>query len=165
MLALVVAVLAAAPPASGSREAAPAAAAVDVLVALCGAEAAAAGASLLDSLLFHRSTALTLHIIADRAARARLPTQLAADLPALEVRYIDAEEVGGDCAALPLSAAELLPGVERVVVLAPEAVVLADIAQLYGFFSSAFEDPTSLYAAVAEQSSWCACRSVPSQPR
>ena len=164
MLALVVAVLAAAPPASGSREAAPAAA-VDVLVPLCGAQAAAAGASLLDSLLFHRSTALTLHIIADRAARARLPTQLAADLPALEVRYIDAEDVVGDCAALPLSAAELLPDVERVVVLAPEAVVLADVAQLYGFFSSAFEDPTSLYAAVAEQSSWCACRSVPSQPR
>ena len=86
-------------------------------------------------------------------------------MPALEVRYIDAEDVVGDCAALPLSAAELLPDVERVVVLAPEAVVLADIAQLYGFFSSAFEDPTSLYAAVAEQSSWCACRSVPSQPR
>ena len=67
-----------------------------VLCTICGQDYVAKTLPMLRSLLWHRSTALTLHIIADRPARR----QLAKDFgdgwgsAALEVDYIHAEQHG-----------------------------------------------------------------------
>jgi hypothetical protein len=142
---------------------------VDVLTVLCGAAAAESASAMLDSLVFHRSVPLRLHIVADRAARRALPTPRpprtagGGTVEAVQTSYMDAEQslsalqgladAPTECAALPLFAADLLPAVHRVVVLAPEVVVLTDIAALWQHFAP-LEARGALLGAVTEQSSW-----------
>ena len=146
--------------------------AVDVLTVLCGTAAAESVGGMLDSLLFHRSVPLRLHIVADEAARRALPnprpprTASGGAVALVQTQYTEAEDALSSlsslpeladtpvgCSALPLFAAHLLPTAQRAIVLAPEVIVLADIADLWQYFAH-LEASAAYIGAVVDQSSW-----------
>eukprot|EP01049_Picozoa_sp_SAG25_P005841 SAG25_NODE_414_length_8276_cov_29.934939_1_plen_600_part_10 len=136
---------------------------VAVMTTLCGAQDAKAAMPLLSSLLFHRSSAVTLHFLADAQARRALKKRFRASAHrAVVAHLIHAEKhtqlvtdllpfaADSTCAALPLFAAELLPEESRLVVLSPTAVLQTDIAELWGQFAS-FTPQHIFGAAQAQQ--------------
>jgi hypothetical protein len=65
-----------------------------MLITICGKDYVSKALPMLRSLLWHRSTAVTLHIIADRPARRRLDQDFEGGwgLPGVAVEYINAED-------------------------------------------------------------------------
>ena len=143
---------------------------VHVLATICGGDYVAKCLPMLRSLLFHRTTALTLHIIADHPARRKL-AQLFKDgwgSPALEVDYIHAEEHVnrvhdafpanfftnmGACSTLRMFAPEILPSVEKAIIMdTGDVVLMGDVAELWGHFDNF--DHNDLFGASKEQARW-----------
>ena len=143
---------------------------VHVLATICGGDYVAKCLPMLRSLLYHRSTPLTLHIIADRPARRELSRAFADGwgAPALEVDYIHAEKHVarvhdafpanfftnmGACSTLRMFAPEILPSVEKAIIMdTGDVVLMDDVAELWGHFENF--DADDLFGASKEQARW-----------
>jgi hypothetical protein len=143
---------------------------VHMLATICGCDYVDKCLPMLRSLLFHRTTPLTLHIIADRPARRKLARVFKDGWgsAALEVDYIHAEEHVnrvhdafpanfftnmGACSTLRMFAPDILPSVEKAIIMdTGDVVLMDDVAELWGHFDNF--DHNDLFGASKEQARW-----------
>ena len=143
---------------------------VHILATICGGDYVAKCLPMLRSLLFHRTTPLTLHIIADHPARRKLARVFKDGWGSagLEVDYIHAEEHVnrvhdafpanfftnmGACSTLRMFAPDILPSVEKAIIMdTGDVVLMDDVAELWGHFDNF--DHNDLFGASKEQARW-----------
>jgi hypothetical protein len=154
---------------------------VHILATICGGDYVAKCLPMLRSLLFHRTTPLTLHIIADHPARRKLARVFKDGWGSaeLEVDYIHAEEHVnrvhdafpanfftnmGACSTLRMFAPEILPSVEKAIIMdTGDVVLMDDVAELWGHFENF--DHNDLFGASKEQARWYYRLSVSAQTK